>query len=138
MPNPQKPRIILIDRCEKDADGRGTFLKVYALDGQVYRIGEKRASLWTIFESSRKGEPLLAIFETYNNVEYIANARPIADELTKRAIEDLGLKLADAQREERNRSTSLSYAKDLCVADKIDLKNIKKTAEDFYSFIKAQ
>jgi len=78
----------------------------------------------------------LLLYETYNNIQYIAGAKPITDDLLKVAIQDLGLKMADAQTEERNRSTALSYAKDLAVAKIIDLDKLLTQAETNYQFIK--
>lgn len=37
MPNPQKPDIILVDRTEVDADGRGSYLKIYDMAGNTFR-----------------------------------------------------------------------------------------------------
>lgn len=136
--NPQTPKIILADRWEMDADGRGTYLKVYALGGETYRIPEKRAQLWEIFKSARYAEPILTIFETYMNIEYIADARPITDEILKRAITHLGEKIADAQAEDRNRSVSLSYSVNLVVGKVIELADLYKYAEKNYQFIKGQ
>lgn len=82
-PNPQKGKIILVDHTEVDAGGRGSYLKIFDTNGTIYRIAEKRSNLWEIFKNARKYEPVLAIFETYNNVEYIADARPITDDLMK-------------------------------------------------------
>ena len=136
--NPQTPKIILVDRWEMDADGRGTFLKVYALGGETYRIPEKRAKLWEIFKSTRYAEPILTLFETYMNIEYIADARPITDEILKGAITHLGEKIANAQAEDKNRSTALSYSKDMVVGKAIDLANLYIYAEKNYNFIKGQ
>lgn len=82
-----------------------------------------------------RAEPILAIFETYQNIEYIANARRVADELLKGAITALGEKATDKNSKERNRSTALSYAKDLVVADKITLKKMINQAQKNYDFI---
>ena len=136
--NPQTPKIILVDRWEMDAGGRGTFLKVYDLSGETYRIPEKRSQLWEIFKSARHAEPILGIFETYLNNEYIVDARPITDEILKRAVTHLGEKIADAQAEDRNRSTALSYSKDMVVGKVIDLDELYTYAEKNYAFIKGQ
>lgn len=135
MPNPQKGKIILVDHTEVSADGRGSFLKIYDMGGETYRIAEKRSNLWDYFRNARKFEPVLAIFETYNNIEYIANARPITDDILKGAIATLGEKASDKTNNERNRSTSLSYAKDLVIAGIVKLDDIFSQAQDNYSFI---
>lgn len=134
--NPQTPRIILVDRTEIGADRHGSFLKIFALGGETFRIAEKRSKLWDFYRNARYGEPILTLFETYNKIEYIADARPITDELLKRAISHLGEKLANTQTEERNRSTSLSYSKDLVVSGKVDIEDIYSRAENNYRFIK--
>jgi len=136
--NPQTSKIILVDRWEMDAGDRGTFLKVYALGGETYRIPEKRAKLWEVFKSARHAEPILTIFETYLKNEYIVDARPITDEILKRAVTHLGEKIADAQTEEKNRSTALSYSKDLVIGKAIDLAELYTYAEKNYKFIKGQ
>ena len=136
--NQKYSKIILADRTEVDADNRGSFLKIYALGGETYKISERRSNLWDYFRNARRGEPIVTIFETYNNVEYISDARPITDEILRQAVTNLGAKIADAQTEERNRSTSLSYAKDLAVGKVIDLKDLYRIAEKNYLFIKGQ
>ena len=134
--NPQTPKIILHDHCEVDADGRGSFLKEYAVGGETYRIAEKRAPLWAIFQSARYGEPILATFEEYMNTEYMVKAEQIADEILKKAVYNLGIKLADIQTEERNRSQSIAYTKDMVCADKVELKDMFEWADKIHQFIK--
>lgn len=134
--NPQTQKIILVDRCEMDADGHGAFLKVFALGGETYRIPEKRSALWETFKSALYAEPLVATFETYMNIEYIVDAKPIADEITKLAVKNLASRIADAQTEDRNRSTGLSYAKDMVCATVITLDNLFEYAQENYEFIK--
>lgn len=138
MPNPQTPRIILVDRTEVHADGRGSFLRIYDLAGIQHRIAEKRHTLWPLFQNARRGEPILTIFETYMNTEYIADAKPITDELLKSAVATLGERVADAQANERNRSTALSYAKDMLVGDKICRGDLYDWATKNYNFIKGE
>lgn len=134
--NPQTPKIIIHDHCEIDADGRGTFLKEHAIGGETYRIPEKRAPLWAIFQSARYGEPILAAFEEYKNIEYMVKAEQIADQILKSAVQNLGMKLADIQTEERNRSQSIAYAKDLVCASKLEQDSMYDEADKIYLFIK--
>lgn len=138
MPNPKTPQIILIDKVEVTADGRGSFLKVTDLAGNTHRIAEKRHTLWPIYQNAHRGEPVLTIYETYNHIDYIADAKPITDELLKRAVVSLGEKVVDKQNDERNRSTSLSYSKDMVVANKIDQGALYEWAEKNYRFIKGE
>jgi len=135
MANPQKGKIILVDHTEVNADGHGSYLKIYDMGGETYRIAEKRSNLWGKFKNAKKAEPILAIFESFNGVDYIASARAITDEILKGAIATLGGKATDKGSNERNRSTSLSYAKDLVVADKITLKKMLPQAQKNYEFI---
>ncbi len=137
-PNPQKGKIILVDHTEMAADGRGAYLKIFDAGGETYRIAEKRSNLWDIFKNARHLEPVLTIFETYNDIEYIANARPITDDILKGALIDLGHKIADKASIERNKSTSLSYAKDLVIGKVIDLDKMFDQAQDNYEFIMGQ
>lgn len=134
--NPQRHDIILVDRTEVDADGRGSFLKVYDLAGNIFRIAEKRSALWDVFRNAKKAEPVLVTFETYMKVEYISNAQSIVDDILKRAVSNLGLRVVDKQNEERNRSTALSYSKDMLCASKIETKKLFEQAQDNYQFIK--
>lgn len=134
--NPQTPKIILVDRTEVDADDRGGFLRIFAIGGETYRVPEKRAPLWAIFQSAKYGEPLLVIFEEYMNNEYIVKAEQIADQILKKAVANLGMKFADIQTEERNRSQSAAYTKDLIVGGKVNLDDFESCADRIYRFIK--
>lgn len=135
MTNPQTGKIILVDRTEVEADGRGSYLKIYAMGGETYRIAEKRSNLWDLFRNARQWQPVLAIFETYNNVEYIANAKDITDDILKSAITHLGQRIVDKTSDERNRSQSIAYAKDLDCANRIDHKDLFNEAQKIYGFI---
>lgn len=136
MPNPQRHDIILVDKTEVGADGRGSFLKVYDMAGNNFRIAEKRSALWDVFKNAQKAELVLVTFETYMKTEYISDAKAIVDDILKLAVSNLGLKVVDKQNEERNRSTSLSYAKDMLCAGKIEKDNLFEQAQDNYQFIK--
>lgn len=120
------------------ADGRGSYLKVTDLAGNTHRIAEKRHALWPIYQNAHRGEPVLTIYETYMNTDYIADAKPITDELLKRAVVSLGEKLVGKQGDERNRSTALSYSKDMVVANKIDPGKLYERASMNYRFIKGE
>lgn len=136
MPNPKRYGIILVDRTEVSADGRGSFLKIYDMAGNTFRVSEKRAALWGVFQEALKAEPVIVTYETYNKVEYISDAQPIKEEILKQAVSNHGMKLVDKQNDERNRSTALSYAKDLVCADKLVLDKMLEQALINYSFIK--
>jgi len=66
----------------------------------------------------------------------VADAKAITDDILKLAIRDMGFKLYNAQNEERNLSTSLSYAKDMLVGGKIEFKDLFAQARKNYEFIK--
>lgn len=136
MPNPQKQDIILVDKTEVDTDRYGSYLKIYDMVGNTFRLAEKRSNLWDIFRNARKAEPILTTFETYKNKEYIADARSITDEILKQAVQNQGMKLVDAQNEERTRSQAISYSKDLCCAGKIEIDSLFDKAREIYIFIK--
>lgn len=138
MPNPQTSKIIIVNRTEMEADGRGSYLKVYDATGLTYRIPEKRSHLWDTFKNARVFEPILTTFETYRNATYIVNASLITEDKLKSAIQALGERIVDAQTEERNRSTALSYSKDLVVGDRLDIENLFDQAEKHYKFIKGE
>ena len=121
-----------------DADGRGSFMKVFDKAGQTHRIGEKRQALWEVFKAANPSEPILLVMETYNKIEYVADARSIKDDLLKMAVKKMGEKLADAQAEERNRSQALAYAKDMFCAKVITQEELYKVAADNYQFIKGE
>jgi len=134
--NPQTPRIILYQSHQTQVKSGKQYCIITDKAGNQHSISEKRQELWQVFKNARDAEPFLLLYETYNNIQYIAGAKPITDDLLKVAIQDLGLKMADAQTEERNRSTALSYAKDLAVAKIIDLDKLLTQAETNYQFIK--
>jgi len=104
--------------------------------GNTFRIAEKRSQLWDVFRNAQKAEPILVTFETYMKVEYISDAKSIVDDILKQAVSNLGLKIVDKQNEERNRSTSLSYSKDMLCAGKIEKEKLFEQAQDNYNFIK--
>lgn len=135
-PNPQMPIIILFDKTEIQVSSGKQFLVVLDKGGQEHKISEKRQNLWAVFNNARDSEPFLIVYETYNNIQYVADAKPITDDLLKLAIRDMGFKLHNAQNEERNLSTSLSYAKDMLVGDKILLEDLFTQATKNYQFIK--
>jgi len=134
--NPQVPRIILYQSHKIELKSGKQYFVITDKAGTPHSISEKRQELWPVFKNARDAEPFLLLYETYNGVQYIAGAKPITDDLLKQAIQDMGLKMADAQTEERNRSTALSYAKDLAVAKIINLPQLLTQAETNYQFIK--
>ena len=135
--NPQNPIIICYASKELVVqDKGGQYLVITDKGGQKHKISEKRQALWALFNNARDAEPFMLVYETYNNIQYVADARPITDELLKRAVQDIGLKLADAQSEEKNRSTALSYAKDMVVSGAVKLDDLYTRAKANYDFIK--
>jgi hypothetical protein len=141
--NPQKPKIILFDHAEKTVQSGGIqYLVITDSAGEQHKISEKRQTLWEQFEKATKHEGFVVIYETYNNIEFVADAYTVASKLQdnnlRRAITEVVLSLGDQQTEERNRSTSLSYAKDMLCAGKIEPDALYKTAQDNYIFIKGQ
>lgn len=137
-PNPQTPIIILFDKSEIQVSSGKQFLVVFDKGGQEHKISEKRQNLWAVFNNARDSEPFPIVYETYNNIQYVADAKPITDDLLKLAIRDMGFKLHNAQNEERNLSTSLSYAKDMLVGNKIELDDLFSQAKRNYEFIKGK
>ena len=136
--NPQTPKIILfVGKDIKIQSGR-QYLVITDKGGDQHKIADKRQELWGIFNTAVDCEPFLLIYETYNNVQYVADAKPITDDLLKIAIRNLGLKLADAQTEERIRSQSVAYAKDLDCAGRINHPELFTEAQKIYGFIKGK
>lgn len=118
--NPQYPVVVLYDRHERGVvRGKNSYCVVYGCDGSEHSINEKHQSLWGIFTSAEKHHPYIFVYEEYNNIRYIADVKDFQDELEKRAVVTLAEKVADQTMNERNRSTALSYAKDLWCADKV-------------------
>ena len=136
MNKPQKSAIILFHSKDIGVKSGKQYLTVKDKAGIEHSISEKRQTLWGLFDQAENGEPFLLIYDTYNNIQYISDVRPIKDDLLKLAITDMGLKMADAQTEERNRSTALSYAKDLVIGGVVDIKDIYDRADRNYRFIK--
>ena len=90
-----------------------------------------------MFINAHDAEPFLLIYETYMNAEYVADARPITDDLLKIAVRDIGFKLADRQTEERIKSQAVAYSKDLFCAGKVsDKTEMFETAKEIAAFIK--
>ncbi len=136
MNNPQTPKVILYSSKEIKVESNKQYLIVTDKVGEQHKISEKRQQLWGLFNEAREAEPFLLLYETYQNIQYIADVKVVADELLKRAVQDMGLKMADAQTEERNRSTSLSYAKDLVASGTIGISLLYEQAQKNYEFIK--
>lgn len=136
-PNPQTPTIILYHKSEITVQNNRQYLVITDKAGIEHKISEKRQSLWGVFKEARDAEPFILIYETYNNVQYVADAKPITDELLKLAVQDLGLKVSNQQTEERNRSQAIAYAKDLSCANRIDhIDHMFDMATKIYRFIK--
>lgn len=134
--NPQTPKIILFASKDIKIQSGKQYLDILDKGGEHHKIAEKRQPLWGIFATAVDSEPFLLVYETYNNVQYVADAKPIKDDLLKIAIQNQGLKLADAQTEERIRSQSVAYAKDLVCADRINHTELFTEAQKIYEFIK--
>ena len=135
MTNPQTGELILVDRTEVTADDYGSYLKIYAMDGKTHRISEKRSALWDLFRNARQWTPVLAIYETYQKATYIADAKPVTHALLAGAITHMGQKVVDKGATERNRSQSVSYAKDLVVGGKVPLEDLIGQAQSIYDYI---
>jgi len=97
----------------------------------------KSAVAFGIHSRTPTYEPILTTFETYKGTQYITGAEPIKDKILKRAAYNLAIKVFDIQVEERNRSQSLAYAKDLVCAGKVPPTKLFKQAQKHYEFIKA-
>ena len=135
--NPQNPIIICYASKELVVqDKGGQYLVITDKGGQKHKISEKRQALWALFNNARDAEPFMLVYETYNNIQYVADARPITDDLLKLAIQDLGLKLADQQTVEKVRSQSVAYAKDLVCASRCEPDAMFALANKIYDFIR--
>lgn len=136
--NPQIPKIVLYHKHEIVIQQGKQYCIVTDKAGTEHKISEKRQGLWGLFDNARDGEPFLFIYETYNNVQYISDAKPITDDLLKVAVSEMATKLANSLTEERNRSTSLSYSKDLVIGGKIEIGELFSQAQKHYEFIKGE
>ena len=134
--NPRIPKIILFHSKDMKVRGNKSYLVVTDKGGEEHKISDKRQELWGLFNTARDCEPFLLVYETFKDVSYVVDAKPITDEILKVAVRDMGLKLAEGQTEERNRSTALSYAKDMAVAKLIDISELFTQAQKNYRFIK--
>ena len=134
--NPRTPKIILFHSKDIRVRGNKSYLVVTDKGGEEHKISDKRQELWGLFNTARDCEPFLLIYETFKDVQYVVDAKPITDEILKVAVRSMGLKLAEGQTEERNRSTALSYAKDMVVGQVISPKELFPQAEKNYRFIK--
>lgn len=141
--NPQKPKIILFASCETTVQSGGKqYLVVTDRSGEQHKISEKRQQLWEQFQKATKDMGFVIVYETYNNIEFVADAYSLASKLDdanlRRAVTELVINLGDQQTEERNRSTALSYSKDILCAGKIEKCELYPTAFENYKFIKGQ
>jgi len=133
--NPQTPKLILYDRHEIIVENNKQYMVVYDKTGETHKINEKRQALWRPFINASNNQAFLLIYETYNNTQYVAGVKTIADELLQKGLQDIVSKSTNPQSQERNRSTSLSYSKDMLIADKIDMSDLFTQAEKNYRFI---
>lgn len=136
--NPQEPVIILFASKETIVQNNTQYLVIIDKGGEKHKISEKRQPLWALFQAPRDGEPFMLVYETYQKARYVADARPITDDLLKLAVQKTVLKLNDQQTEERNRSQSIAYAKDLCCANQpiLAIDDMFDMATKIYNFIK--
>ena len=135
--NPQTPKIILYKSHEIIIQHNKQYCSITDYGGTVHKISDKRQELWGLFINAHDAEPFLLIYETYNNVDYVADAKPITDDLLKIAVRDIGFKLADRQTEERIKSQAIAYSKDLFCASKLNSKpEMFETAKEIANFIK--
>jgi len=143
MANEQTHEVILLDRTEMDADGSGAFMTVYNMDGTPYKIGAKRQELWGVFNNAQRYDPIILTFETFtpkgstSPITFLAGAKAVTyDDIIQAALKNTLSKLLTASDDERVRSQSISYAKDLAVASVIKPAKIKEWAKTFFFFIK--
>lgn len=156
-PNPQEPVICLLDRTETTVDFGKQYMNIIGLDGATHKVSEKRQDVWGKVKNLPRYTALLIIYESFTKadnktgkpttIDYVADVQLIADKLTEKAVSKLAQKLIDGANEDRNRSTALSYAKDLITSadffkgvDALDiltpLKVMYEIAQRNYAFIK--
>jgi hypothetical protein len=135
--NPKEPVIICFADKKTSVENTRQYLAITDKGGMVHKISDKRKELWTIFDNARDAEPFMLIYEVYQNIRYVADAKPITEDLLKVGIRNVVMKLYDAQTEERNRSQAISYAKDLRNAGMVaDNDKMFDMADSIYKFIK--
>lgn len=136
----QNPVIVLYDHHEKKIEHGKEYLHVFNYDGTVHKISEVRRALWDLFDDAVKNKPYIFVYQEVSKegrkIPYVADVKLLADELTARAVKDLGIKLADQATEERNRSQSYSYTKDLICAGKLDISEEFTHSVLVWQFIK--
>ncbi len=141
---------IIADICEKNQYGD---LVVTDKAGNDHKIGNKRAVLFDQFIPGRATE---VGYATYMNRDYIATAKlvdigsqpvtrktmpatkqtetpPESTTLAEEAVKLGATRIPTG--DDRIRSMAISYAKDLVVAGKIELKDIKACADRFVAYI---
>lgn len=143
MANKQTLEVILLDRTEMDADGSGAFMTVYNMDGTPYKIGAKRQELWGVFNNAKRLDPIILTFETFipkdstTPITFLAGAQAVTyDDIIQAALKNTLSKLLTTSDDERVRSQSISYAKDLAVGTCISPADITEWAKKFFFFIK--
>lgn len=143
--NKQIPVIVLYASHERGVVEHNTqYLVVHDADGTIHKISEKRQDLWELFNGATTNHAYIFVYEEFTPndsktpIRYVADVRDIVDPINQIAVSNMALKLADRAGDERNRSTALSYAKDLECADKITAAERYQTAWDNFLFIKGE
>ena len=136
MNNPQRLKVILFKKKETTVTAGKEYLVITDHEGITHKISEKRRKLWELFDNAQINDVFVLAYESYNNIDYIADVQTIKDAMANRVVQEMALKLGDQQNEERNRSTALSYAKDMLCANIISLDFLYSTAYENYYFIK--
>jgi len=134
-----REQITVVDKVDKNSYGDLVFTDK---EGVKYKIGNKRIQY---FEKAILPDTTIKLsFATSSfGKEYIYRADKVSDELAKQAHQSslvkeavkLGAEVIGATDDPKLRSICVAYAKDLAVADKIELKDISKYADKFLGYI---
>jgi hypothetical protein len=151
--NPKSYEVIILDHYEVLTDEFGAYLALYNVDGNMFKIGNKRQDKWQI--KTALGQLVILTFETFSpkdkpneKIKYISDAKTVEAsefEFAQSVIRGTLKRLLTASDEDRQRSQSLAYAKDLEVARiasgdskyaVVDTDAILSVAKTFFAFIK--
>jgi len=124
--------IIVVDKADQVQTKTGkTYLSVVDKAGKKYSCWD--TELWNIIEKDRAVEVEV---EKKGNFANIVSAKSVADQLPEVVNEAVkeGAEVTSVTNV-KNRAVSISYAKDLVCAGKIELNQLKTYADKFLAYI---
>ena len=131
--------IIVVDTIDTNQYGDLTWTDK---EGKEYKVKSTRKQYFEAIQPARAVE---ISWSSFKGTEYPYSVVAVAEEIAKQPPKDHLIKAAVAMGAEvigttniKDRSVAISYAKDLAVAGKIELKDMPKYANSFLDYILKQ